>query len=147
MSFNKKIGEAINLIDDIKGNISDNEYVTITNKLSELFKEKENNLCEISYITTKVTRIDVNNYSIVPIKQKVIMKITKDEFNHLSNKLKNDMFITACCDIVLVGIYDRIPNFNTKSSIVGRIHDPELDDDESEVDLYHRIIFTDCVKL
>ena len=147
MSFNAVLGDVINAVDDIKDKITDDDYLNITNKLGDIFKIKDNNLCEISYITTKVNRIDTNNYSIVPIKQKTIMKLTKDEFKHLSKKLKSDMFITACCDIVLVGIYDRIPNFNKHTDAVGRIHDPDLDDDEAEVVLYHRIIFCDCVKL
>ena len=137
-------------IDDNKEKFSDETYLSLTNDLQKVFKEKHNKLYEITYLSTKFSRRGINHYYSSPKRFTKIIKITSAEVEELKSELRSTSnFAKACCNFVLVGISERLLD-TTSNSVIGRVYSEAFDtgeeDDSVEIFINSQIVFTNCRK-
>ena len=154
--FTQLLQTALSSVDDNKEKLSNNDYLIITNNLNNLHKLMSNNFYEVTYITMEYNRCGVNSINSIPKRRKAIIRLSTEEYEHIKTKLIQTYgFLPNCCDAILEGVKDRLniplsQEFNciyTSASINDSDIVDDLTDRTLEVNLYHRVIFLNVIKL
>lgn len=152
MSYKKILQNMMTEVDNVKDKLDDNTYLTLTDGIQKLFLEKENNLYEIIFLTSKFTHVDVNVYIAVPKKYTQIIKMTEEEYTELKKVLsKSKNFAQLCCNMILSGIVERLIS-RKNIELVGQYHPNDTDDDEpinneTEMTVLPKVVVVGCKKL
>jgi hypothetical protein len=154
--FTQLLQTALSSVDDNKEKLSNNDYLIITNNLNNLHKLMSNNFYEVTYITMEYNRCGINSVNSIPKRRKSIIRLSTEEYEHIKTKLiQTSGFLPNCCDAILEGIRDRLniplsQEFNCIYNSAS-INDSDIIDDLTdrtlEVNLYHRVIFLNVIKL
>lgn len=147
--YKKVLQNLMSDVDDIKEKIDDETYLKLTSGLQKLFKEKENKLYELSFITTKFRRLDTNVYNATPNKSNQIIRLSDDEYTELKKELtKTKSFSKCCCNEVLQGIAERLLTTNTE--LVGQFMGSDTEDQPfengMEIMILPRVVILSCKK-
>ena len=154
--FTQLLQTALSSVDDNKEKLSNNDYLLITNNLNNLHKLMSNNFYEVTYITMEYNRCGVNSINSIPKRRKAIIRLSTEEYEHIKTKLIQTYgFLPNCCDAILEGVKDRLniplsQEFNciyTSASINDSDIVDDLTDRTLEVNLFHRVIFLNVIKL
>jgi len=154
--FTQLLQTALSSVDDNKEKLSNNDYLIITNNLNNLHKLMSNNFYEVTYITMEYNRCGVNSINSIPKRRKAIIRLSTEEYEHIKTKLIQTYgFLPNCCDAILEGVKDRLniplsQEFNciyTSASINDSDIVDDLTDRTLEVNLFHRVIFLNVIKL
>ena len=154
--FTQLLQRALSSVDDNKEKLSNNDYLIITNNLNNLHKLMSNNFYEVTYITMEYNRCGINSVNSIPKRRKSIIRLSTEEYEHIKTKLiQTSGFLPNCCDAILDGVKDRLnvplsQEFNciyTSASINDSDIVDDLTDRTLEVNLYHRVIFLNVIKL
>jgi hypothetical protein len=154
--FTQLLQTALSSVDDNKEKLSNNDYLIITNNLNNLHKLMSNNFYEVTYITMEYNRCGVNSINSIPKRRKAIIRLSTEEYEHIKTKLiQTNGFLPNCCDAILEGVKDRLniplsQEFNciyTSASINDSDIVDDLTDRTLEVNLFHRVIFLNVIKL
>ena len=154
--FTQLLQTALSSVDDNKEKLSNNDYLIITNNLNNLHKLMSNNFYEVTYITMEYNRCGVNSINSIPKRRKAIIRLSTEEYEYIKTKLIQTYgFLPNCCDAILDGVKDRLnvplsQEFNciyTSASINDSDIVDDLTDRTLEVNLFHRVIFLNVIKL
>jgi hypothetical protein len=154
--FTQLLQTALSSVDDNKEKLSNNDYLIITNNLNNLHKLMSNNFYEVTYITMEYNRCGINSINSIPKRRKAIIRLSTEEYEYIKTKLiQTSGFLPNCCDAILEGVKDRLniplsQEFNciyTSASINDSDIVDDLTDRTLEVNLYHRVIFLNVIKL
>jgi hypothetical protein len=154
--FTQLLQTALSSVDDNKEKLSNNDYLIITNNLNNLHKLMSNNFYEVTYITMEYNRCGINSINSIPKRRKAIIRLSTEEYEYIKTKLiQTSGFLPNCCDAILDGVKDRLnvplsQEFNciyTSASINDSDIVDDLTDRTLEVNLYHRVIFLNVIKL
>ena len=130
--------KCLNNIDEIKNQLSSETYLQISNDLSSMYKILENKFYSIKYVTQTFTRCGMNSYTVNSTLKKEIIKLTDEEHTELQKKLnETDGFVSCSCNMVLVGIKDRLSK-PLYSELVGTFQANCLDDEDSLADIFDK---------
>jgi len=154
--FSIILQNTLNSLDENKENLNNKDYLIITNNLNNLHKLMSNNFYEVTYITMEYNRCGINSINSIPKRRKAIIRLSTEEYEHIKTKLIQTYgFLPNCCDAILEGVKDRLniplsQEFNciyTSASINDSDIVDDLTDRTLEVNLFHRVIFLNVIKL
>lgn len=137
-NFNGILQKTLNTIDEIKDQLSSENYLEISDDLSSLHKLLDNKFYQIRYVTQTFTRSGMNSYTANSTVKKEIIKLTGEEYTELQKKLnETDGFVSCSCNMVLAGIKDRLSK-PLHSELVGTFQANCLDDEDSLADIFDK---------
>lgn len=147
-AFKKHVQNIMGNIDDMKEQLGDKAYLSITDSLNKLYKMKEHNYYKVSYIDSIMQRTGTNLYKLVPLPCIQVLLLSEEDHEYLVKELKNN---DNCLQLedenpFLSSIYAQL-NFNLHHEVVGVMLTQCKKVSDSSVQIEQCVIITGCKKV
>ena len=122
------------LLDEHKQLIPENLYLKLSKLNLEQYNEKNKRIYEVKYLTSFHRRMSENTYRTNLKMQKTLLKLDKDEYEGIKDKIKTNGYYLTCCSMI------DTENFNVGNSEI--CYNNFCEDCES--DTYGEVFVENC---